>query len=144
MTIVFTLTNSNDVDQLIESLLLAGVAVAKENDNIIVECARASTVERVFRIHGHALEKNYTFLEDALSKLQTKYLKEFIRFESETDEQQDTKIEDAVGRQKLINFIQRKIREARKLRNKRRSQHARDELTGKVRAFEEILRRLKK
>ncbi len=49
-----------------------------------------------------------------------------------------------IDKRRLVSFIQRKLREARGVRNKRRIQHIRDELRGQTHAYEEVLRQIKK
>jgi hypothetical protein len=139
-TVVLTLTPKRSVTPLIDALLEAGVAVAPDRPGeLIVENDRANAVERFFQIHGYVVEKQERFLEGALD-----CISEFIRFENKEETTTKKKVETQVGRQKLITFLQRKIRETRKGRDKRRAQHVRDELSGKIRAYEDILRKLKK
>lgn len=136
-----TLTVTNIDPSIIDGLLEAGVAVAPDNGNLIVESRYADTVKSVLNIHGCEITRQ-SRLEGALSSMAERYkLDEFIRFESE--EEKSPKVEELAGRKKIISFIQRKIRETQKARSKKRAQHVRDEMTGRVRAYEEILRRVK-
>ena len=138
-------------DIIIDALLEAGIVAAPNHGDgplyygMVIEACRAEQVTRLLNIHGWET-KPEKLLETALTNLASKYkLDEFMRFENdeETKVPVERKIEDLVGRKKIVGFIQRKIRETRAARNKKRAQHARDEMTGKVRAYEEILRRVK-
>lgn len=118
-------------------------------DKIIVETKDQSKVERVLVIHGYRVS-NENPLQGALNKLSEKYqLKEQSlslvgNTEPNGDSVRERNQKDSSFQQRLTRFVQGKARSARQSRNKRRAQWARDNLDGKVSAYDEILRYLKK
>jgi len=68
-----------------------------------------------------------------------------MRRKREEDQEPDPQVYQVkIDKKQLVGFLQRKIRETHGKRKKKRATHARDELNGKIRAYEEILRKVRK
>ncbi len=154
--------NRRALGELFDAMKKAGVKISygESFNELIVEVTQQKTAEKILTVHGFEFdeEKNLT---GAMNKLADKYtLNEMFDFP--TERQKSKGKGETIGfgkpgaepgralsvhkidRRPLVSFIQRKLREARGVRNKRRIQHVRDELRGQVLAYEEVLRQIKK
>jgi len=155
--------NRRALGELFDAMKKAGVKISQGEsfNELIVEVTQQKTAEKILTVHGFEFdeEKNLT---GAMNKLADKYiLNEMFDFpKSRSADRKSNGGEPGFGkpgaepgralkvhkidRRPLVSFIQRKLREARGVRNKRRIQHVRDELRGQVLAYEEVLRQIKK
>ncbi len=165
--------NRRALGELFDAMKKAGVKISQGEsfNELIVEVTQQKTAEKILTVHGFEFdeEKNLT---GAMNKLADKYmLNEMFDFpkarskgfpfpyEFEAKDRKSKKQGEGqpgfgkpgralsvhkIDRRPLVSFIQRKLREARGVRNKRRIQHVRDELRGQVLAYEEVLRQIKK
>ena len=157
--------NRRAIGELFDAMKKAGVKISQGEsfNELIVEVSQQKTAEKILTIHGFEFdeEKNLT---GAMNKLADKYLlnemfdfpkarsnrspkkqdKETIGFGKPGVEPGPALKVHKIDKRPLVSFIQRKLREARGVRNKRRIQHVRDELRGQVLAYEEVLRQIKK
>lgn len=159
--------NRRALGELFDAMKKAGVKISQGEsfNELIVEVSQQKTAEKILTVHGFEFdeEKNLT---GAMNKLADKYLLtemfDFPKARSSKDRKSKGQGEgqpgfgkpgvepgralqfDKLDKRPLVSFIQRKLREARGVRNKRRIQHVRDELRGQVHAYEEVLRQIKK
>ena len=143
--------NQESLTNLFEAMNKSGIHCdASPNlDKVIVDLDRQSTAVKILNLHGFEVQQDKaSHLSGAIQELSEKYQIDEIfgmRRKREEDQEPDPQVYQVkIDKKQLVGFLQRKIRETHGKRKKKRATHARDELNGKIRAYEEILRKVRK
>ena len=143
-TLVFTPKPCNDheLKQLIEAIAeKIPVKPGRTADEIEVAPGNIEKVQRILHINGYdVVEKSK--LHGAIDLLGEKYQIEEMSFTD--DRPKEVKPPPSVHKRNVMNFVNRKARQARKNRKNTRVQGKRDRLDGKLSALEDMLRYLRK
>lgn len=128
--------------QLVEAIgRRISVKTEKKINEIEIDSKYVGYVTKVLSIHGYNVvdrrlhEAKKSKLLGAIELLGEKYL---------DDRPRVVKKPPSLHKRKVMDFVNRKAREARRARTKTRIQHKRDKLDGKIAALDDIVRYLKK
>lgn len=148
LTILSKLENKESLTNLFEAMNKSGIHCdASPNlDKVIVDLDRQSTAVRILNLHGFEVQREkVSHLSGAMQELSEKYQIDEIFGMRKREEEPDPQVYQVkIDKKKLVGFLQRTIRETHGKRKKKRATHARDELNGEIRAYEKILRKVRK
>lgn len=140
--------NQKELSNLFEAMNKSGITcdVSPNLDKVIVDLDRQATAVKILNLHGFEVQQTNKHLSGALQELSEKYQIDeiFGMRKREEDQEPDPQVYQVkIDKKQLVGFLQRRIRETHGKRKKKRATHARDELNGKIRAYEEILRKVR-
>ena len=128
---------------LFKALKRAGIDIDHvKKDTINIDVKDQVLVEKILGIHGFAVKEQKPLL-GALEKLNEKYMGEGM-FTGVDDRPKKVTSPPSLHKRKVMNFINSKVRAARKARMKTRVQHKRDKLDGRIEALDDVIRYLRK
>ena len=137
--------NGRELGQLVEAIAkVIPVKAGKKVDEIEVDTVYVPRVQKILQMNGYSVvdkrihEASQNKLTGAIKLLGEKY-----NLFSD-DRPTEVKAPPSLHKRHVMNFVNRKAREARKARTKVRAQHKRDHLDGKIAALNDVLRYLRK
>lgn len=143
--------NGRELGQLIEAIAeRIPVKGGKTVDEIEVSVDDMVRVNKLLRMHGYEVvdkrihEAAKRPLVGALEKLNEKYDINEGMFTGTDDRPKKVSTPPSLHKRKVMNFINGKVRAARRARMKTRVQHKRDKLDGRIEALDDVIRYLKK
>ena len=136
-------SHGRELGQLVEAISQrANVKAGKRADEIEVAVEDAVKVQRILRMHG------YSVVDKRIHEAKKNKLQGALELLSEKYEMSDRPVKvtppPSLHKRKVLDFVNRKAREARRKRSKTRIQYKRDRLDGRIQALDDMLRYLKK